>query len=398
MKKKRNILLLIESSTAYGRKITKGISLYVREHDHWTLHVEDRGLFSVPTQLLQGWNGDGIISRTSDESIRKTLEHCRCPIVELLGIGDDPRIDVLPDDHKTMELCIEHFLEKNITSIGFYAYGDNWWINRRRDAFIELAQRKKIRHSCWVDISSSQKSMHPEWEDQFEKPLGKWLLGLPEQTGVIAAYDPQAMRVLNVCRQLGIEVPDQLAILGIDNDEHLCNLVTPPLSSLDRNAESVGYKAAELLDAKINRKKILPSPVVIPPKGVVARRSTDITAVSDPDVFAALKYIADFATRGISIDEVALHVGLSRSTLGRLFQKTIKRSPKAEIMRIRLNHAKFLLSHTDLPVRSIALRTGYKTVEYFITMFKRHAGMTPNKYRNKYHYFDDYPDLVSQQE
>jgi len=211
----------------------------------------------------------------------------------------------------------------------------------------------------------------------------RWLKTLPNRTGIIAAYDPPAMRVLNGCRQLGIDVPEQIAIMGIDNDEHLCNLVTPQLSSLDRNAERVGYKAAELLDLKMNHKKIPQTPIIIQPKGVVVRRSTDVTVIDDIDLAEALSYIRESAVLGIGVDDVADHVNLSRSTLCRLFRKKLKRSPKAEIMRVRLNHAKYLLSQTNLSIRSIAVQTGYKTVEHFTAMIKRHLHVTPMSFRNE---------------
>ena len=332
MKKKKNVLLLLESSTAYGRKIAQGVSQYVREHEHWVLDIEDRGLFSLPAPLIRGWTGDGIISRTSDGMIRTALNQCKCPIVELLSINEELPIEVLPDDRKTMELCIEHFQERGITSIGFYAFGYNWWIERRHNLFLEIADKSKLDAHCLVDTQSSKAEVQPEWSDQYERMLKQWIKKLPPQTGIVTAYDPQAIRVLNICNKLGIHVPEQIAVLGIDNDEHLCNMTTPTLSSLDRNAECVGYKAAELLDRKMNRKKLPRRPIVVPPKGVVVRRSTEVMALDDPDISEALRYIADYATQGIGLSEVAEHVGLSRSTLCRRFQCLLKRSPKDEIM------------------------------------------------------------------
>ncbi|MCL2623229.1 MAG: DNA-binding transcriptional regulator [Planctomycetaceae bacterium] len=381
MKHKKNILLLVESSSAYGRMLLKGISQYVRERDQWTLHIEDRGLLPIPVQLFHGWKGDGIISRTPNQQFQNALRKCQCPIVELLRADPLMEIEVHPDDYKTIEMCINHFLERKITTIAFYAFGNCWWMKHRHDIFLEITRSLGVNTYCFMDTSSRKADPKPEWEERYEKPLEKWLKSLPYRTGIIVANDAQAVRVLNVCRFLGISIPEQLAILGVDNDENLCNLTTPTLSSLDRNVEIVGYKAAELLDLKIARKKTPPVPILVPPKGIVVRRSTDIMAVGNLDITAAIHYISEFATQGITVDEVAQHVNLSHSTLCRLFQRELKRSPKEEIIRVRLNHAMFLLAQSHLSLRAIAKQCGYKNVEHFSTIFKFHTGETPMTYR-----------------
>ncbi|MCL2622247.1 MAG: XylR family transcriptional regulator [Planctomycetaceae bacterium] len=381
MKRKKSILLLIESSSAYGRKLLKGISQYVRERDQWAIHIEDRGLLPVPALLSQGWKGDGIIARTPNQLFQNALNKCRCPVVELLR-GDSLRdIEVHPDDYKSIEMCIEHYLERKITSVAFYAFGNCWWIKRRGHFFLDIAKHRRLNSCCFMDASSRKDDPKPEWEERYEKPLEKWLKSLPHRTGIIAANDAQAVKVLNACRLLEISVPEQLAVLGIDNDENLCNLTTPTLSSLDMNVEIVGYKAAELLDLRMNRKKTPPLPILIPPKGFVVRRSTDFIAINNPDVIAAVRYITEFAMQGITVVEVANHVHLSHSTLCRLFQKELKRSPKEEITRVRLNHAMFLLAQSHLSLRTIAKQCGYKTVEYFSEIFKSNTGETPMAYR-----------------
>lgn len=383
MKKKKRVLLLVESSGAYGRRIMQGVALYVREHEHWVLHVEDRGLFSIPSELLHGWNGDGIISRNAGGPIRKAIGKHPCPLVELLGSAGGRDIEVLPDERKSMELCIAHFRDRGMFSVAFYGFGKAWWVLRRRDLFQELTSGKTFQSHCFVDTSSKKATPQPPWEDRYEIVLKKWLKSLPHQTGLIVANDAQAIRVLNVCRQNDIKVPEQIALLGYDNDEHLCNLITPPLSSLDRNAEMVGYKAAELLDLKMDGKSSPAIPWLVQPRGVIVRRSSETTAIAEPDIAAALNYIAEFATQGIGINEVAEHVGLSRSTLSRLFQKYLNRSPKEEIIRIRLARAKYLLTYTEIPIKTIAFQSGYKTVEHFTFMFKQHTGQTPMTYRNE---------------
>ena len=382
MKRKKNILLLVESSSAYGRMLLKGISQYVRERDQWIIHIEDRGLLPVPHVLSRGWHGDGIISRTPNRQFQNALDKCSCPVVELLKGDSSVDIEVHPDDYKTIEMCIEHFVERKITSVAFYAFGNCWWIKRRRNFFLDVAQRFNINSYHFMDDSSRKPDPKPEWEIRYEKPLKKWLKSLPCRTGIIAANDAQAVKVLDACRFLGINVPEQLAVMGIDNDENLCNLTTPALSSLDMNVEIVGYKAAELLDLKMSRKKLSSLPILVPPKGIVVRHSTDVMAINNSDVIAAVRHISEFATQGVTVEEVADHVHLSHSTLCRLFRKELKRSPKEEITRVRLNHAMFLLAQSHLSLRAVAKQCGYNTMEYFSEIFKSNTGETPMAYRN----------------
>ena len=389
MQRKKNILLLIESSSAYGRMLLKGISQYVRERDQWTLHIEDRGLLPIPAVLSQGWKGDGIISRTPNPQFQNAINKCRCPVVELLWGDAVTDIEAHPDDYMAIEKCIEHYLDRKITSFAFYAFGNCWWIKRRYHFFLDITKRLGVHSYTLTDFTPRKVNPKPEWEEKYEKPLEKWLKSLPHRTGIVVVNDAQAVRVLNACRLLGINIPEQLAVIGIDNDENLCNLTTPTLTSLDGNVETVGYKAAELLDMKINRKKMPPTPILIPPKGIIARRSTDMVAIDNLDVMAAIHYIAEFATHGISVEEVAEHVSLSHSTLCRLFQKELKRSPKEEIIRVRLNHAMFLLAKSHLSIRAITKQCGYKTVEHFSAMFKSNTGMTPMVYRNVHRQGDD---------
>lgn len=381
MREKKKILLLIESSTAYGRKISQGISQFARERGDWILHIEDRGLFSIPTQLVQGWRGDGIIARTSGRAVENALKKVSCPIVELLSTHSGKTLEVMPDAVRGMELCVDHYLEKQLTSIAFYAFGRNWWIERRRQLFLEIAQRRHVRSSCFVDDFEGKRGPQPQWSERYEKSLVRWIRKLPPRTGIIAANDSQAMRVLNTCSMIEKPVPEEIAVLGMDNDEYLCNLVTPSLSSLDQNSEMIGYRAAELLDQKMKRKKRSALPIVVPPKGLVQRRSTGIASIEDADIAAALHFIAENAIHGIRISEVCKHVNLSHSTLCRRFNRILKRSPKDEMARIRIEHAKYLLSQTDLTIRAVASQSGFRTVEYFTAVFRNATGQTPYKYR-----------------
>ena len=385
MKRKKRVLVVVESSLAYGRKVASGISQYVQERGHWTVHIEDRGIFEIPPLMLDGWDGDGIITRTANLSLSRILNRCNCPIVELLGDGKNSPIEVLPDEEKMSELCIEHFLERGFKNLAFYSFGQSWWSDLRRELFLRASEEKQFTPFCLSETSEEKSVPLPVWKKKYEDAMIRWLKKLPKQIGILAASDSQAMRVLQACQKIGLKVPEEVAILGIDNDTHLCNLLTPPLSSLDQNAVLVGYEAARLLDLKMSGKKKLPElPILIPPLSVVTRRSTEVTAIDDPDVAAALHFIREYATQGIQVADILHEINISKSTLVRQFRHILGRSPKEEITRVRLNHAKYLLEHTNMPIHLVAHRSGLRSSEYFVSMFHKQTGMSPMQYRKKH--------------
>ena len=379
------MLVIVESSLAYGRKVAGGISRYVEERGHWSVHIEDRGIFEIPPIVLDGWDGDGIITRTANTPLNKILKKCHCPMVELLGNGKSIPIEVLPDEATMSKLCIDHFLERGFKNLAFYSFGQSWWIDRRRELFQEAATVKHFT-PFWLSEKSDDESVPlPIWRKKYEESLITWLKTLPRQTGIIAASDSQAMRVIQSCQKIGMKIPEEIAVLGIDNDTHLCNLLTPQLSSLDQNAVQVGYEASRLLDMKMNRRKDIPKlPILISPLHVVTRRSTDVTAIDDPDIAAALHFIGEYATQGIRVSDLVKEINLSRSTLTRQFQKILGRSPKEEITRICLNHAQYLLIHTNLPINVVAKQSGYHSVEYFVSMFRKHIDKSPLQFRQSH--------------
>jgi len=390
MKRTKRVLAIVDSSTTYGRQVATGIARYVHERGHWSTYLEVRGMFEIPHIVLDGWDGDGIISRTANSSLSRILKKCNCPIVELLGDGKNTLIEVLPDERQMIELCVNHFLERGFKNLALYSFGHSWWIDQRLELFMEAAVEKRFIPYCHTDKSATGKSAarsvsHPLWQKRYEESLIKWLKTLPFQTGIIAAWDEHAMRVLQACQKIGRKVPEEIAVLGMDNEVHLCNFLTPQLSSLDRNLEQVGYEAARLLDLKMNRSKNIPKlPILIPPLHVVTRRSTDVTAIDDPDIAAALHYIREFAIRGIRVSDVVKEINLSRRTLIRQFQKILGRSPKGEITRVCLDHAKYLLIHTSLPINDVATQSGYSSAKYFVSTFRKHTGHSPLQFRRKH--------------
>ncbi len=215
----------------------------------------------------------------------------------------------------------------------------------------------------------------------FQEDLGRWLVSLPKPIGVMACNDIRGQQILNLCRRLNLAVPEEVAIIGVDNDEILCELSDPPLSSVVPDTLRIGYDAAVLLDRMMAGGKPPAKPILIPPRGIMTRRSTDVLALDDRQLAAGLRFIHDHAFDHITIDEVAKVAGMCRRVFERRFAARMGRSPKAEVLRLRLEKVKQCLTDTDWNLSRIAEKTGFNYGEYLNTMFTQKIGITPGKFR-----------------
>jgi LacI family transcriptional regulator len=217
-----------------------------------------------------------------------------------------------------------------------------------------------------------------------EQEIARWLRSLPRPVGVMACYDLRGRQVLDACRRVGLAVPDEVAVVGVDNDELLCSLADPPLSSVQPDARRTGYEAAALLERLMaGAERPRGQAVLVEPLGVVTRRSTDVLAVEDADVSAALRFVRDHACGGIGVKDVLAAVPLSRRVLEARFRKLLGRSPHAEIARVQFDRVRHLLRETRLPLDEVARRAGFRNGEYLSTAFRRQFGVPPSAYRRE---------------
>ncbi|MCL2117117.1 MAG: substrate-binding domain-containing protein [Planctomycetaceae bacterium] len=382
-KRKKRVLLNVETSRGYGRDIIRGVSQYLIEHSGWTVYLEDRGL-QENHDWVKNWRGDGIISRTSSYEMAALIAEKRIPTVEMLGDGKTIHSEVPGNEKTTAYLAAEHLIDCQLKNFAFFAYGNVWWGNLRGKFFQEALAQQRFSPHLFPGYLAGPLCIYPQWEAEYDQMLPQWLKQLPKPVGLWAVNDFAATRINEACENAGVAVPEEIALLGTTNDTLLCNLLSPPLSSIDLNSFQAGYMAAKILDAKMSRKTKVPkTPVLIPPIGVVKRQSTDVTVVTDSDVAEALRYIRTFGEEGLSVVEVAKHVGLSQSTLERRFREHIKRTPEKEILRIRIKRVQTLLLESDFPLRIICKKTGFATPEYLIQAFRRETGMTPKEYRSR---------------
>jgi LacI family transcriptional regulator len=377
-----HIALLVETSLAPGRDILRGIARYVREHDPWGLYHEPHGLDDRAPDWISRWRGDGIIARIQSPHMAQAIAASGLPVVDVLGtVRGLPFPLVHVDNGAIARMAAEHLLERGLRHFGFFGIEGENWSEERYAAFCVavtpvqggLAQV----HSYQLPRDALTRR---SWE-RVENRLARWVAALPKPVGVLVCSDQRGPQFLEACRRAGVGVPEDIAVIGVDNDEPLCEVCSPPLSSVEASHISVGYEAAALLDRLL--RGIVPprKPLLITPEQVITRLSTQMLAVSDPAIASALQMIREHAHEGVHVDAIARHAGLSRSVLQRRFRSQLKRSVHQEILSVRIKRARELLIKTKLPLAIVAERAGFKHQEYMGAVFKAHFGITPAKVR-----------------
>ena len=394
MPRRLRIALLIGASRQYRRDLLCGIAAYARVHGPWTFYHEEQIVDNARPAWLKNWRGDGVLARIESRKLLDQIAAMNIPTVDLLGLHNAAGIASFDNDTMAVaRMTADHFLERGFEHFAYCGLSGVHYSDNARDSLVEYLDQRGHSVAIYSPPKSARGSKSAEHVMAsaveakgilHEKALGQWLDSLPKPLGLIACNDLRAHQVLNACVQRGIAVPDEIAVIGADNDEVLCELSNPPLTSVDPDARRMGYEAAALLQRMVDGEPAPPEKILIQPAGVIVRKSTDVTAIPDRAVAAALYYIRENASRGISVDEVLREVRLSRSTLERRFEKYVGRSPKNEILRVQLRHVKQFLTETDYPLSKVARLSGFKHVENMCHFFKAKTSQTPGQYRKKH--------------
>ena len=379
----RHIALILNINKPYDRKIVDGVARYMREAGNWSLYLEDDPLNKIPN--FNSWNGDGIIADLDDANVYNAVKGLDIPVIGFGGgygpYREDDNIPyIFTDNTQIAEMAAEHLTERGFTNFaycGFPANSINGWCAEREKVFTETIQSKGYNCSTYTGKSASAKN----WKT-VQEGLMKWLNSLEFPTGLMASNDSRARHVLEACFRLGIKVPEEIAVVGVDNDEMMCELANPPLSSIIQGTDKLGFHAAKLLDNMIDRKSV-PGQTTVDPQGLVVRQSSDILAINDELISRALAFVREQACYGIRVEDVVYHCDISRSTLEKKFKSVIGRTVHAEISRMQIKKVKELLVHTEMPLKKIFGMCGFGTLQYMALKFKAETGMTPNKYRQQ---------------
>lgn len=375
----KHVALLVETSRTYGRDILKGVNRYLAEHEHWSLFVELRALDSQVPRWLASWRGDGIIARTGSAAMAEAIAATGLPGVELRASKLAHSLPFVGCDNRDLgRIVADHFIDNGFANFAVFDLDTERYFEERRDNFREyLATRG---HECHEHHAPTQGERPSNWE-RHQADVARWVQSLPKPIGIFACTDQLAFWLLDACRRAGVAVPEEVAVVGAENDETLCTMARPQLSSVAFDGERVGYEAAGLLDRLMAGEAPPAEPLLVPPKGIVVRQSSDIMAIEDPQVAAAVRYIREHACHGINVNDVVKHVGLSRTLIERRMRQAIGRTPGEEIVKVRFGRVRQLLAETDLSLAAIADRCGFEHPQYMAESFKKHFGVTPGAFR-----------------
>jgi LacI family transcriptional regulator len=369
------VTVLVPAYLGWGRNIIKGISAFSNRHGPWHLHIEPEG---ERRPLPHGWKGDGIIARLSTPAVARTLLDVGVPVVNVSGIvleGPAAGVPRVANDRLASgDMAARYLLDRGFHTFAYVGPPKLAYVRKHQDAF--MAALDRAGHACHLHAlgQGAERAGRPS-------RLIEWLRTLPKPVAILTWSNVQGRAIIDACRQENLLVPEDVAVLSGDDDPVLCESCLPQLSAIGVASEQIGEKAAELMQLLIERRPLPPTPILIPPLGIITRQSTDTLAVDNPDLVQAIGYIREHATRNIHVDDVLRTVPISRRSLERMFQESLGRSPAQEIRRVRIERAKQLLATTELPIPKVAAASGFGTGEYLATIFRQATGMTPLKYR-----------------
>lgn len=384
----RKVILLLDSSRSFNRGLLGGLSRYARLHGPWSLDMNFWNTYDIGLPHIARWQGEGIFAAGiySKESAKKILES-GLPAITV----EDELADHLPahtensngiatirtDSQAAGRIAAEYLLERGLRHFAFCGVPNKSWSQQRKEGFRRRIQQAKLKCHIYPEPCLKKDNV---WEKE-RVTLANWLRALPKPTGLMACNDERSCELIEAAHLAGVTAPEEIAVVGVDNDELICNLLDPPLSSIGLNGDKAGYEAAALLDRLMAGEKMAGQEVIVEPTGVVARKSTDIMAVADPAISAAIRFIRARAADMIRVDDVVNATPLSRRLLERRFRRTLGRSILNEIQHVHVESAVEILLNTDMPISQIAQKAGFSSPTHLGVIFKQRMKMTPFAYR-----------------
>lgn len=378
----------------YRIKAYRGVIRYARENTNWEIFVNDQS-FSLTHQFasyddLLRLHIDGLIFADQKTHTCSQVAKLNIPAVNINGYRGSQRISgVSSDDPEVGRMGACHFLEKGFRSLAFCGPG-NWnWCRKRAETFAGETERAQKKCSLFLpdyafdDDYEYESDANPNRHWTTPSELRNWIDSLEKPVGIMGCHDQRALHALEACKDLGLRIPNEVSILGVDNNLLLCEASEPSLSSVDLDPTRIGYEAAQILDRMLTGQIVKPCHTIVPPKGIVTRMSSDILAVEDPILARALQYIQTQKINNIGVDNVVEASGVSRRTLERRFKNYFGRTINREIGYQRIEFAKTLLFDTHLSIDAIASQCGFRYATYFSQIFEKETGDSPGKWRLK---------------
>jgi LacI family transcriptional regulator len=382
----KTVVLLVETSRAYGRGICRGVAQFAEQHPHWLIIYQERNLKQSIPDFLRKYRVDGILMRVDQPGLAREIVSLGIPTVDLLGEPDKDGCPIyMTDDFAMAAMAGEHLINNGFVYFAFCGFPGIPFSDRRQRGFSEC-----VGSSGFQAFSYERRSRHfgeilrAEEHGFLEiDTIAKWIGSLPKPVAVFACNDVRALQVVQACHVAGCSVPDEVSVLGVDNDEIITELCHPKLSSIQPNTMSTGYKACLCLDKMMNRLKPEPYFDWTPPVGVIERDSTNIIATTDKLVAHALRAIRDEACDGLTVKKLLGLLRVSRSQLEAKFRTILGRTVHDEIIRVRLKRVCQLLYAGDDTLTIIARKSGYLDISHLSRSFRKNFGVWPGEYRKR---------------
>lgn len=372
------IALAINVGITHLERVVRGIREYAEAHTNWRFLISPETHYLSPT-ALEGWDGDGVIALANTQADIAVLSSLDCPVVNLSGaIESSPFPRVRPDYEKLGRMAAWHLLDRGYQRFGFYGVADVWYSERYESGFLaELKSRGFDGSRLRVPATLSEKT---RW-DIGQGELELWLSTITPPFAVMAAHDPRAAMVIRACERAGLRVPEDVAVIGVNNDTVACESCRPPLTSIERNDGAIGEEAAKMLDLLIRGEGPVPPEVVVPPGNVRERSSTDSLAIDQPDLLEAIEFARTHFRRPIAVSDLVEACPRSRRWLEDAFSEKLGCTPRTFLFRLRFREAQKLLRNSpELPLGEIAKQCGYSGTRQLNGQFHEELGISAREF------------------
>lgn len=381
----RHVALAYPIAVPWMALFVRGVTDYAERHGGWSFTASPPSLSSAAEEALslrslKGWPGDGVIAAVITATDARFARRLGIPVVNMAATLETTGLPrVMPDHYRMGWLAADHLLERGLRRLAFFGIEGIWFSQQRLLGFTNRAKKSGV--ACDVLELPRGDDARGTWQQRLA-PLTRWLETLRPPVGLLALQDYRARRVVDECQRLGLDVPHDVAVIGMDNDPIVCEFCRPTLSSVSRNPWRCGYETASLLDRLMDGKPPPPRDTLVPPDGVVARQSTDTVAVDDSHVAAAVHFIHDHLTEPFGVDGVVRATSISRRQLEIRFRRVIGSTLHDYICRQRCDRAKDLLTAKDrVKFGNIARACGFSSLERMRLVFQRLTGSTPQQFR-----------------
>jgi LacI family transcriptional regulator len=375
----KRVAILVETTRSYTREMLRGVSRYLQGAGRWSTFLELRALESSFPLWLGKWDGDGILTRTHSQEMADAIALTGVPAVELRSMNYHRGFPFVGMDNALIgEMVAEHFLNRGYRRFAAYTLDTEAFFRERVSNFVSRVESAGA--TCEL-LPSHGESSPLDWE-LHQSELMEWLGSLEKPIGIFATNDQLASRLLDACQRAQIAVPEEVAVVGCENEETLCTFTSPTLTSVQFDGEQVGFRAAQALDL-LMKGETPENQILIPPKGIEVRGSSDEWVIEDALVLQAVRMIRESALNGITVGEICGRLNVSRSTLERRMKTHLKRGAKEELLRVRFREVTRLLRNTDFTIETISDMAGFSHAHYLQTAFRERYQLTPGEYRRK---------------